>query len=203
MRETLKSVARAAALVLMLPALASYAVRACILGKDRALEGSTQALALVPGVVGQYLRQAFLGRTLAYCDPTATISYGTLFSQAAARIERHVYIGAHCHLGRVHLEPNVLVGSGVHITSGRHTHATGDLSRSIREQGGERSMVRIGTGAWIGSAAVVMADVGAHAVVGAGAVVTRPLPDGVVAGGVPARVIRAREQTRDGDSATP
>ena len=200
MRETLKSIARAVALLLVLPALVSYAVRARIVGKDRALEGSTQALALIPGIIGQYLRQAFLSRTLAHCHPTATISFGTLFSQTGARIDEHVYVGAHCHLGRVHLEPDVLVGSGVHITSGRHTHGTGDLSRSIREQGGTRSMVRVGTGAWIGSAAVVMADVGAHAVVGAGSVVTKPLPDGVVAAGVPARIIRTREQAGEGDS---
>jgi acetyltransferase-like isoleucine patch superfamily enzyme len=32
-------------------------------------------------------------------------------------------------------------------------------------------------------------------VVGAGAVVTRPVPDAVVAAGVPARVLRARVET--------
>jgi acetyltransferase-like isoleucine patch superfamily enzyme len=37
-----------------------------------------------------------------------------------------------------------------------------------------------------------MADVGRHSVVGAGSVVTKPIPDGVVAAGVPARVIRQR-----------
>jgi virginiamycin A acetyltransferase len=56
-------------------------------------------------------------------------------------------------------------------------------------------MIRIGAGTWIGSAAVVMADVGHDAVVGAGAVVTRPVPDAVVAAGVPARVLRARVET--------
>ena len=40
------------------------------------------------------------------------------------------------------------------------------------------------------AAAVVMADVGRDTIVGAGAVVTRPLPDRVIAAGVPARVVR-------------
>jgi len=53
-------------------------------------------------------------------------------------------------------------------------------------------VVRIGAGAWIGSAAIVMADVGSDTVVGAGAVVTKPLPDGVMAAGVPARALRSR-----------
>jgi acetyltransferase-like isoleucine patch superfamily enzyme len=53
-------------------------------------------------------------------------------------------------------------------------------------------MVRVGEGAWVGSAAIIMNSVGRHAVVGAGAVVTSPIPDYAVAVGVPARVIRDR-----------
>ena len=41
--------------------------------------------------------------------------------------------------------------------------------------------------------AVVMADVGDQTIVGAGAVVTTPLPDRVVAAGVPARVVKSRD----------
>jgi virginiamycin A acetyltransferase len=192
MRDVLKSVARAFAFVLVLPALISYAVRSGVLGKDRALEGSSQLLSLVPGVIGQYLRQAFLARVLAHCAPTATISFGTIFSKAGARIDDKVYIGPGCFLGLVHIEQDVLIGSGVHITSGSQTHGTADPSKPIREQEGQATMVRIGSGAWIGSAAVVMADVGANSVVGAGAVVTKPVPDAVVAAGVPAVVIRSR-----------
>ena len=38
-----------------------------------------------------------------------------------------------------------------------------------------------------------MADVGRDSVVGAGAVVTRSVPDRVVAAGVPARVVKRRD----------
>jgi acetyltransferase-like isoleucine patch superfamily enzyme len=62
----------------------------------------------------------------------------------------------------------------------------------MREQPGQRKLVTIGAGAWIGSAAVVLADVGRDAIVGAGAVVTRPVPERMVAVGVPARVVRER-----------
>ena len=62
----------------------------------------------------------------------------------------------------------------------------------MREQQGTLAMVRIGAGAWIGSAAVVMADVGANSIVGAGSVVTAPVPEAVTAAGVPARVLRSR-----------
>jgi acetyltransferase-like isoleucine patch superfamily enzyme len=66
------------------------------------------------------------------------------------------------------------------------------LSIPIREQPGTSRIVRIGAGTWIGSAAVVMADVGRDSVVGAGSVVTRPLGDRVIAAGVPAKVLKHR-----------
>src|SRR5262249_21751955 len=122
MRETLKGLARAVASLAVLPALVSYHLRAAVMGSDRALEGSTQFLALIPGLPGQYLRRAFLAHTIAGCHPTAVISFGTLFSQTGAQIDEGVYVGAGCHLGLVHIEHHALLGSGVHVTSGRHTH---------------------------------------------------------------------------------
>jgi len=192
MRRTMKAVARALAFMAALPWLLSWHVRAPLLGRDRALEGSTQSLALLPGVLGQYVRRAFLSRVLDGCHPTVTVCYGTIFSRTAARLDAHVYVGPGCHLGWVHLERDVLVAAGVHIPSGPDTHGIADLSRPIREQPGQPRLVRIGAGSWIGSAAVVLADVGSDSVVAAGAVVTQPLPDRVVAAGVPARVIRER-----------
>jgi len=192
MRETAKALMRGIALVCVLPLLASFAVRAAVIGPDRALEGSTQFLALFPGLIGQYLRRAFLSRVLAGCDKTATICFGTTFSQVGARIDARSYVGPGCVLGWVHIERDVLVASGVQITSGRQTHGVSDPSVPIRDQEGTRTLVRIGEATWIGSSAVVMADVGRHCVIGAGAVVTKPIPDAVIAAGVPARVIRQR-----------
>src|SRR5687767_13036081 len=103
LRESAKTAARIIATVLVVPALLSYLLRRPLLGADRALEGSTQALALIPGLIGQYLRRAFLAQVLAGCHRTATIAYGTLFSQVDAVIEERVYVGPGCHLGLVHL----------------------------------------------------------------------------------------------------
>lgn len=191
-RELVKMAFRAAATVLVVPALLSFWIRRAILGADRALEGSTQALAVVPGLVGQYLRRAFLSQVLAHCDPTATIEFGTVFSQAGARIDANAYVGPRCHLGLVHIERDVLIAAAVHIPSGAHTHEATATAVPIREQAQHRRVVRIGAGSWIGSGAVVMADVGRNTIVGAGAVVTRPVESGVVAAGVPARVVKTR-----------
>jgi len=150
-------------------------------------------LALVPGITGQYMRRAFLERVLAGCHRTVTVEFGTIFSRAGARLDENAYIGPRCHLGLVHIGRDALLAAGVHVPSGAHGHASGDPLVPIRDQPRSETLVHIGAGAWIGSAAIVMADVGRDTIVGAGAVVTKPLPDHVVAAGVPARVVRTRE----------
>jgi len=191
-RALAKRVAFLAATLVVLPALISFAVRARLMGRDRALHGSSQALSLVPGLLGIYLRRAFYARVLAACDESATIEFGTLFSKAGARIDADAYVGPHCHIGLAHIGRDVLLAAGVHVPSGGRIHGTDDLTRPIREQPGEATLVTIGPGSWVGSGAVVMADVGRDSIIGAGAVVTKPIPALVFAGGIPARVLKSR-----------
>lgn len=193
MRNAIKAALHGAAIVAVMPSVISWRLRARIMGPDRALEGSTQAWALVPGLLGQYLRRAFLTRTLSACARTATIEFGTIFSSASATIGDRAYIGPRCHLGWALIGDNALLAAGVHVPSGANTHGIDDLSIAIRDQPTHKAPVRIGNGSWIGSTAVVMADVGRDAVIAAGAVVTRPVPDLTIAGGVPARVLRHRD----------
>jgi acetyltransferase-like isoleucine patch superfamily enzyme len=197
-REAAKWFVRAVANVFVLPVLFIHWLKVPLIGRDRALEGSTEWLALVPGLTGQYFRRAFLGWTIEHCHPSASIGFGTVFSKAGARVDENSYIGGHCHIGLVHVERDVLIASGVHVTSGARMHGTDDLAKPIKEQQGVNTLVTIGAGAWIGSCAVVMADVGRDSIVGAGAVVTKTVPERVVVGGVPAKVIRSRDETRAG-----
>jgi virginiamycin A acetyltransferase len=194
-KKGLKAVARGLAQVAVLPVLVSYRLNSLIIGRDRALESTTQLLALLPGISGQYVRRALLQRMLARCSPSALVEFGTLFSQSGAMLDDNVYVGPRCQLGLVHLERDVLIAANVQIPSGGKTHYFNDPTKPIREQGGERRMVTIGAGAWIGTGAIVLADVGKETVVAAGSVVTKPLPDGVIAAGVPARVLRPRFET--------
>jgi acetyltransferase-like isoleucine patch superfamily enzyme len=174
-----------------------FHVWSAVLGRDRALQGSTQALASIPGMRGEYLRRAFLMRVIEGCHPTAVVRYGTIFSSTGAIIDENVYVGARCHLGLAHLERGVLLGDAVHVPSGGHIHGTADPNTPIREQPGRIERVRIGAGTWVGSASVIIADVGSNCIVGAGSVVTKPIPDSVFAAGAPARVIRSRKGSTD------
>jgi acetyltransferase-like isoleucine patch superfamily enzyme len=117
-----------------------------------------------------------------------------IFSHPTARVGRAVYVGPYCCLGDVTLEDDVLLGSHVSVANGSSQHGTERLDVPIREQPGSWPRVTVGRNSWVGERAVVLADVGRHCVIGAGAVVTSAVPDYAVAVGVPAKVIRFRNR---------
>jgi acetyltransferase-like isoleucine patch superfamily enzyme len=87
--------------------------------------------------------------------------------------------------------------------NGAAQHGIERLDIPIREQPGTWPRIIIGRDSWIGDRAVVAADVGKHCVIGAGSVVTRPIPDYAIAVGVPAKVVRYRnEQNPDARAIT-
>ena len=186
--------ANALAAILISPVLCVYCSGRLLLGKQQAFQACSQSLSLLPGVGGEYLRRAFYRRSLAECATDCSIGFGTLFSNPSAQMYRGVYVGANCILGAVTLMDDVLISSNVSVLSGAHQHGTGRTDTPIGRQAGAFRHVTIGEGSWIGERAIVMADVGEHCVIGAGAVVTKPIPAFSVAVGVPARVIRRREQ---------
>jgi virginiamycin A acetyltransferase len=188
----MKTLANLLTAIVACPAAVTYWCGARLLGAERVFPGWSQALSLVPGLGGVYLRRAWYRWVLTNCGEGACITFGTILSHATARIGTNVYVGAYCVLGDVTLEDDVLIGSQVSIINGSAQHGTDRLDLPVREQPGIFPRVTIGRDTWIGERAVVMADIGRHCVVAAGAVVTRPVPDFAVVAGVPAKVVRYR-----------
>jgi acetyltransferase-like isoleucine patch superfamily enzyme len=193
MRRSLKGLVNAIASFLVLPAVLLYRISARTLGPEQAFPGWAQAFALLPGLIGVALRRAFYCSILPRCGPDTWIGFGSVLSHPTAEIGRRVYVGVYCCLGDVTLEDDVLLGSHVSIMNGGAQHGIERLDVPIREQPGSWVRVSIGPDSWIGEHAVVMADVGRHCVVGAGSVVTLPIPDYAIAVGSPARVKRYRD----------
>lgn len=111
------------------------------------------------------------------------------------KIGNHVWIGPHAYFDArdLVLEDYVGWGPGAKVLGSQHTGEPIDVP--IIKTSLLIKPVVIGYGADIGTNATVLPGVhiGAHAIVGAGAVVTTDIPDYAVAAGVPARVIRTRE----------
>lgn len=115
MRSVLKSLGHCAATIVVAPMLLSFSIRSSLIGRDRALQGATEALGLVPGLTGIMLRRAFLARVLPYCSSTATIACGVILSSASARLADHCYVGPYCTLGHVEVGAHALIAAGVRI----------------------------------------------------------------------------------------
>ena len=192
MRDSLKNFAFWIATIGVLPMLLSFRLRQRVLGEDRALMASSQFISLAPGLLGQYLRRAFFHRTLESCHRSACIEFGTVFSKQGTSVGKNVYIGPGCHIGLADIGDEVLIASNVHIPSGPKTHTFDDPVTPIRNQSGSLRKIKIGSGVWVGESAIILADVGRGSIVAAGAVVVKDLPEGVVAGGIPARILKSR-----------
>ncbi len=188
----LKAMANIVAALIVLPAVGWHWAESWMIGRERSFSGWSQSFALVPGLLGQYLRRAFYRWVLDRCGRDVVIGFGTVISHPTARLGDRVYVGAYCVLGDVTLEDNVLLASGVSVANGTAQHGIQRLDIPIRDQPGSLPRVTIGEDTWVGERATVLADVGRHCVVGAGSVVTEPIPDYTIAVGVPARVIRDR-----------
>ncbi len=174
----------------MLPFTVLFFLLSLCVGKDESLSTLSQLLSLLPGKAGCFLRAGFYRFSLGNCDPSVVISFGTIFSQADTEIAKGVYIGPHCNIGLCVINEGTLIGSGVHIMSGKHQHSFSDLDTPIREQGGHFEKISIGDNCWIGNSALIMAPVGKRAVIAAGSVVNTDVESATIVGGNPAKLIK-------------
>ena len=151
------------------------------------------ALSLIPGKIGSYIRVCYYLFTLEEMSREVYIGFGSYFAHQTARVGRNVTIGGHCILGTVTIENDVLIGSRVSIPSGKYQHG-GLRVRANELEEIQYERISIGERSWIGEGAIVMANIGKDAIVASGSVVTRPIPDNMIAMGNPARpVIRRKE----------
>jgi virginiamycin A acetyltransferase len=150
----------------------------------------SQLCAQLPGLPGDYLRIAFYRMTLEECSRESRMQFGSFFSHPKVKVGKLVYIGSYCILGQSIIGDRTQIASAVQILSGRHQHARDHQGRI---QGADQVLfetVNIVSDCLIGAAAIIMADVGDRCTIGAGSVVTKPIPPGSVAIGSPARVLK-------------
>ncbi len=105
------------------------------------------------------------------------------------RVGKHVFINGGCHFqdqGGIEIGDGTLIGHQVVLATLNH-----DLDPEQRHLL-HPAPIHIGKNVWVGAHATICPGVhiGDGAVVAAGAVVTKDIPPYVIAGGVPARVIR-------------
>lgn len=118
--------------------------------------------------------------------PTLRCDYGYNISIGARTFINYDSVLLDCN--------TITIGEEVQIAPGVHIYtATHPLDAQARRSGAEYALpVHIEDGVWLGGGTIVCPGVtiGCNTVVGAGSVVTKDLPSGVLCAGNPARVIR-------------
>jgi acetyltransferase-like isoleucine patch superfamily enzyme len=163
--------------------------------KARLLKFKTisEFISIYPGSFGIYLRRGFYNRAFKKkCGKNLAVGFGSIFSYPTAEIGDGLIIEDNCVISRCVIGDNVTIASNVSLMSGAHHHGTSGTDIPIREQPGTPKAITIGDDVWIGTRSVIMNDVGTGCVIGAGAVVTKSIPEYSIAVGVPAKVIKKR-----------
>jgi acetyltransferase-like isoleucine patch superfamily enzyme len=117
--------------------------------------------------------------------------------QKGARIGRRVKISSHTFICEgVTIEDGVFVGHNVTFINDLYPRATAAGGELQTEADWKVVPTIVRRGASIGSSATILCgvDIGEGAIVGAGSVVTKDVPAGVIVAGNPARVLRPIER---------
>jgi len=142
------------------------------------------------------IRRFFCKRMFANMGENVNIEHGVFFASGRdISIGNNSGIGINCRVaGPLEIGDDVMIAPNVSIFT--QNHETENIHRPMRLQTAPKKKVTIGNDVWIGANAILLpgVTVGNGAIVAAGAVVTKDVPDFAVVGGNPAKVIKIRTQ---------
>ena len=144
-----------------------------------------ERLSILKGLLGHIADDEIIVNQPFYCDYGKQISVGKRFFanfNLTILDEARVTIGDDCFIG-----PNVSIYTAC--------HSTDPVERNTRIEWAEP--VTIGDNVWIGGSVTILpgVSIGNNVTIGAGSVVTKDIPDNVVAVGNPCKVIKTCQQT--------
>lgn len=140
------------------------------------------------------LRYLCAKNMIKYCGKNVNFEKGSSFCYALS-IGDNSGVGVNCELnGEIEIGNDVLMGPEVVIYTQNHEFMNKDLTIFEQEFRAPEKVV-IGDDVWIGRRVIILpgVKVGKGAVIGAGAVVAKDVPEYSIVAGNPAKVIKTRE----------
>lgn len=120
----------------------------------------------------------------------------TVSNNASLNIGTGVFIGERANIrarASISIGNDCRIAQGVSIISGQYGYIKKD--KLIKEQGFESNEIRIGSDVWLGTGSIVLMGItiGKGAIVGAGSVVTKDIPEYAIVVGNPAKLVKYRK----------
>ena len=173
----------------------------------------------IPGSIGMFARRLWMRKQLSHLGHSANFSIGAVITRGGGisvgnnysqmrntslyafngsiKIGHRVSVNSRVCIdasenGLIIIGNDVLIGPNVVIRASNHCYTNRDIP--INQQGHSGGKIIIDDDVWIGANAVILPGVtiGCHAIIAAGAVVTRDLKPYEIVGGIPARRIATR-----------
>jgi len=142
------------------------------------------------GNVAQILRIGSLGRNSVILPSVQMAFAENIFIGEDARVNRRVILWAGPN-SKVVIGDKSMISPGTFITSSNHGIRA---EIPMKEQPGDEKDVIIGSDVWVGANCIILPGVTINdgAVIGAGSVVTKDIPENAIAMGNPALVVKYR-----------
>ncbi len=153
------------------------------------------------GSLSKKLRVFFCSKLFAYMGKETNICSRIYFGDG-----RNIKLGSYSGIGKNFKCQNVILEIGEYVMMGEEVtilgggHNTSSLEIPMGRQGDKpKSNLTICDDVWIGTRVMILGNVsriGKGAIIGAGSVVTKSVPDYAVVGGNPAKIIRFRNENQ-------
>src|SRR5262245_42299430 len=145
-RRMLKRLAFCACLVVASPLTLAVWLEKRLSNGEAVFVCASQLLALIPGLVGTYLRAAYYYASLDKCSWEIHVGFGSVFTHRGASVGSNVSMGVFCVIGQADIGENVMMASRISIPSGKRQHID-DCGRLQAVPRLDR--VAVGRGGWV------------------------------------------------------
>ena len=152
----------------------------------------------VLGAFGKWLRGFCCKHMFAACGHHLVVENGAYVGNGRNfRVGNYVGIGKNfqCQQRIVTMGDDIIMGEEVRFIGGGHSLADTTISMG-KQPTLPYTPLEVGSDVWLGTRAMILPGckkIGTGAVIGAGSVVTKDVPDYAIVGGNPAKVIRMRK----------
>lgn len=163
------------------------------LGNDLFIFLWRMLFAWLPSLPGKWVRRIVLSIVLKECGKGIKVGENVHIEYPRRiHIGNNVRINRNCHLsgaGEIYIADHVMLAHRTIIETAGHEIVSGELFHKTPIIYGK---VKIGSNTWCGTRTTILynTNIGKNSVIAAGAVVITDIPSNVIAGGVPAKVIR-------------